>query len=243
MLQQLLPLEMIAKFLLVVGLLFCTTTSLAHEGESISPTSSDAIKLAWCLPNGLLQQLGEVRIPNIVMQSVRQRLLDFELIGYASANTRVTTYIQAWNHTASLFKPDLISIRSYKIDDRPVNQFTLIMQSLWPLNDQQRHCLPPVPPPSSANDVDAILDIVQAWGKARELKFSLFQPRTLSSDGVATWVPVTMAFSGTYAGISEFVQDVMQAPSLMVFDDLDMALREDQWLELHAILRIYITPR
>ena len=92
--------------------------------------------------------------------------------------------------------------------------------------------------PNTTEVPDLLVDITQA-GLGRGLEFSLFRPEAERPQDFYAELPISLAVSGSYHELAEFISDVAALPRIVTFGDINITSRKDGKLSMQATARTY----
>lgn len=92
--------------------------------------------------------------------------------------------------------------------------------------------------PNTTEVPDLLVDITQA-GLGRGLEFSLFRPEPEKRRDFYAELPISLAVSGTYHELAEFISDVAALPRIVTFGNISIASAKSGKLSMQATARTY----
>lgn len=93
--------------------------------------------------------------------------------------------------------------------------------------------------PNTTEVPDLLVDITQA-GLGRGLEFSLFRPEPEKPRDFYAELPISLAVSGTYHELAEFISDVAALPRIVTFGDISITSdKKGDKLSMKATARTY----
>jgi type IV pilus assembly protein PilO len=92
--------------------------------------------------------------------------------------------------------------------------------------------------PNTTEVPDLLVDITQA-GLGRGLEFSLFRPEPEKPRDFYAELPISLAVSGTYHELAEFISDVAALPRIVTFGNISITSGKGDKLSMQATARTY----